>query len=160
MLQNPKRVDREKSDAWQHSHGYCFAMGLPFVPCFFQLAQFLDAEGQAELKALIALYKQHREEIFTSYTFPIGQKPDNASWSGFQLAKPDGRGGHLLVFRELHNEQPQNALQVKFLSGKRITLRDLRKETSETITVPSSGLIDLTIDQPADYAFYQYEILQ
>jgi hypothetical protein len=30
MLQNPKRTNPERSDAPQHSHSYCFAMGLPF----------------------------------------------------------------------------------------------------------------------------------
>jgi hypothetical protein len=76
------------------------------------------------------------------------------------MVKPDERGGYLLVFRELHNEQPQNALQVKFLSGKRITLRDLRKGTGEAITVSNSGQINLKISQPADYGFYQYDVLQ
>lgn len=38
LLQNPKRVRTDISDAHRHGHGYCFAMGLPFVPCFFQSA--------------------------------------------------------------------------------------------------------------------------
>jgi len=46
MLQNPKRVRQDLSDVSQHGHGYCFAMGLPFVPCFFQLARNLDAAGR------------------------------------------------------------------------------------------------------------------
>lgn len=42
LLQNPKRADARYSDANQHGHGYCFAMGLPFIPVFFQSAQYLD----------------------------------------------------------------------------------------------------------------------
>jgi len=56
LLQNPQRTRKDFSDAYQHSHGYCFAMGIPFVPCFFQLAQYLDDDGKKELKTLIAVY--------------------------------------------------------------------------------------------------------
>lgn len=34
LLQNPKRVNPKLSDAPDHSHSYCFAMGFPLVPCF------------------------------------------------------------------------------------------------------------------------------
>ncbi len=97
MLQNPKRTRKDLSDASQHSHGYCFAMGLPLVPCFFQLAQNLDAEEKQELKTLISAYKQDREDIFTSTTFPIGEEPNNASWTGFQMVSTTkADSGHLL----------------------------------------------------------------
>lgn len=60
LLQNPKRTNPQLSDAPQHSHSYTFAMGLPFVPCFFQSGQYLDPDGKTELKDFISLYKKHR----------------------------------------------------------------------------------------------------
>ena len=46
LLQNPKRANPERSDAPLHSHSYCFAMGMPFIPCFFQSGQYLDEQGK------------------------------------------------------------------------------------------------------------------
>jgi hypothetical protein len=158
MLQNPKRTRKDLSDAYQHGHGYCFAMGLPFVPEFFQSAQFLDEEGRKELKALIKLYKEHREDIFTSCTFPIGDLPDNASWSGFQMASTRHNGGYLLLFRELHNEQRQRAVRLMFLAGKTIELEDLQNGEKRRVRVPADGNVEFTIQRPADYRFYKYAL--
>jgi hypothetical protein len=158
MLQNPKRTRKDLSDAWQHSHGYCFAMGLPFVPEFFQCAQFLDADGRKELKALIATYKAHREEIFTSVTFPIGDVPDNASWSGFQMMNPGGKSGHLLIFRELHNEQPRHDMQLKFLNGKTVALENVETGEKRAAKVSATGDVEFEIRQPAGYGFYKYAV--
>jgi hypothetical protein len=158
LLQNPQRTRKDISDAYLHGHGYCFAMGLPFVPCFFQSAQFLDEAGRQELKNLIRVYKAHRADIFTSTTYPIGDLPDNASWSGFQMTSTQRHGGYLLIFRELHNEQPQRALPLKFLAGKAITLEDLLGGGRRQIRVPADGSIEFEIQRPADYRFYRYTV--
>jgi hypothetical protein len=158
MLQNPKRVG-QYSDGRQHSHGYCFAMGLPFVPCFFQSAQFLDEQGREELRLLIALYKTCREDLFTSTTYPIGDIPDNASWSGFQMvstANPDS--GHLLIFRELHNEEPRKSMRLKFLAGRTVTVVDLRSGKTSELRVTDDGYANFPIEQPADYSLLKYSI--
>ena len=160
MLQNPKRVGPH-SDARQHGHGYCFAMGLPFVPCFFQSAQYLDEAGRSEMRDLIRVFKTCREDIFTSLTFPLGDLPDNASWSGFQMVSTQRQGGHLLLFRELHNAEARHALQLKFLAGKTITLTDLQHTTApQTMTVGADGSATLEIPGPADYRLWRYEVIQ
>ncbi|MEN6449678.1 MAG: hypothetical protein ABFC96_04225 [Thermoguttaceae bacterium] len=157
MLQNPKRLARF-GDARQHGCGYCFAMGLPFVPCFFQAAQFLDNNDRRELKELIRVYKNDREDIFTSLTYPIGDLPDNSSWSGFQMTSSRRDGGHLLLFRELHNEEASRSVRLKFLAGKKITLEDLQSRQRRTLRVPNSGEVEFEIQQPADYRFYRYTV--
>ena len=157
MLQNPKRVTCF-SDGPQHGHGYCFAMGLPFVPCFFQAAQFLDNDGKRELKELIKVYKTCRKDIFTSVTFPIDDLPDNASWSGFQMVSTRRNGGHLLLFRELHNQEPHRQIQLKFLAGKKISLADLVGGQQRTVRVPNRGNVEFEIQQPAGYRLYKYTI--
>ncbi|HVM47132.1 MAG TPA: hypothetical protein VMU04_03850 [Candidatus Acidoferrum sp.] len=156
MLQNPKRANPSRSDAPLYSHAYCFAMGLPFVPVFFQSAQFLDAPGHDELQRFIRLYKQHREAIFSSYTFPIGDKPDNANWSGFQTYSPDRTTDYLLLFRELHNQQPQRALRLMFLSNQTATLTNLETGENRTVQVPADGTLPFEIPQAAGYRFLQY----
>lgn len=159
MLQNPKRTRKDLSDASQHGHGYCFAMGLPFVPQFFQSAQYLDEEGQKELKELIAAYKQARPDIFTSTTYPIGNLPDNTSWTGFQMVSTTrANGGHLLIFREMHNPNPKATVQLKFLAGKTLALTNLLTSEKSTVTVAADGTAMFEIPNPADYRLFRYEI--
>ena len=160
LLQNPKRTNPERSDAPQHSHSYCFAMGMPFVPCFFQSAQYLDPQGQEEMKNFIALYKKHREAIFNCYTFPIGDKPDNQSWSGFQLINEDDKTkNYLLLFRELHNTQSQKSIPLKMLAGKTIKLTNIETGKSWTQKVPADGNVNFTMKDPGSYLFIQYSIV-
>ena len=149
---------KDLSDAYLHGHGYCFAMGLPFVPEFFQSAQLLDPQGRTELTELIKIYKAHREDLFTSATFPIGDEPDNASWSGFQMQSTKNNGGHLLLFRELHNADPKRSIRLKFLSAKHITLTDLQSGATRKTVVGNDGAVDFEITEPAGYRFYQYTV--
>ena len=160
MLQNPKRADRRYSDAYLHSHSYCFALGFPFVPVFFQSAQYLDDEGRKELKELISLYKQHRENIFGCYSFPVGETPTNDSWAGFQLINEEMNGGYFLIFRELHNKEETKSIQMKFLAGKTVQTTDLKTGNTKQISVSSDGMVELTIQNPADFSFLQYQILK
>lgn len=57
--------------------------------------------------------------MFSCYTFPIGETPSNASWSGFQMTDDSLEEGFLLLFREIHNQETEKPLQLKFLAGKR-----------------------------------------
>ncbi len=160
LLQNPKRVDARYSDAPGHGHGYCFAMGIPFVPVFFQSAQFLDNEGRKELKELIALYKNHRKNLFECYNFPIGDIPANDTWSGFQFTNENTDGGYLLFFRELHNPEAKKPMRLKFLAGKIIKITDLKTGTSRQTKVPADGMIEFMLKNPADFAFLQYAVVK
>lgn len=157
LLQNPRRVG-PYSDGRLHGHGYCFAMGLPFQPVFFQSAQYLDGEGRKELKDLIKIYKANREDIYTSLTFPVGDLPANESWSGFQMVSTKTAGtGHLLLFRELHNPQPKGSVQLKFLAGKTLSLTNLLTGEKSTVAVSADGKAEFEISTPADYRLLRYE---
>lgn len=156
MLQNPQRVDARYSDAPQHGHGYCFAMGLPFVPVFFQSAQYLDEAGRAELKELIALYRKERKKMFACYTFPIGERPANNAWSGFQLINDRQDGGYLLLFRELHNAEDSKEIRLKFLAGKRLKVENLRTGEKSVVEVSDEGFARFALDRPADYLYLKY----
>ncbi|WP_126246183.1 alpha-amylase family protein [Chitinophaga rhizosphaerae] len=161
LLQNPKRTNGSLSDAPQHSHSYCFAMGLPFAPCFFQSGQFLDGDGRKELKEFIALYKKHREGFFTAYTFPIGQQPDNNSWSGFQMVSEEGvKDNYLLLFREMNNKEATKRIQLKFIAGKTIKVMNLRTGENFRKKVDSEGGIEFIITNPADFLMLKYELVR
>lgn len=160
LLQNPKRVDQQLSDAYQHSHSYCFALGVPFVPVFFQSAQYLDADGRKELKAFIALYKKHRKNLFESYSFPIGETPSNESWAGYQFVNERQDDGYFLLFRELHNQDVDKSIRLKFLAGKTIKITNL--ETGVTVQTPVSaeGMASFQIKDPAGYVFLRYTVVK
>lgn len=158
MLQNPKRTRKDLSDAPEHSHAYCFAMGLPFVPCFFQSAQYLDPQGKVELQKLIKVYKANREDIFTSLTFPIGDQPDNSNWAGFQMVSRQRAGGYLLLFRELHNAEASRSVKLKFLTGRTLEIEDLERGEKRAVQVAQDGSVSFTIDRPADYRFLKYGV--
>lgn len=159
LLQNPKRVDTRYSDADKHGHGYCFAMGLPFIPVFFQSAQYLDEAGRKELESLISLYKEHREKMFDCYSFPIGETPTNASWAGFQFINDKQDEGYLLLFRELHNGEVNKPIQLKFLAGKKLKISNLKSKQTKEVEVSKDGFVTFTIDNPADYSFLQYKVM-
>lgn len=158
LLQNPKRVNRDRSDAYLHSHAYCFAQGVPFVPVFFQGAQYLDEAGRKELKTFIAMYKAHRKELFLSYCFPIGDTPTNESYTGYQFISENSKEGYFLIFRELHNKEKVHNMCVKFLSGKELKLFDIRTGKRVEKEVSKNGMLQFEIENPADYLFLKYEI--
>lgn len=159
MLQNPKRTNKERSDAYLYSHAYCFAMGLPFVPVFFQSAQFLDMEGRMELKQLITLYKKHRLDMFNSYSFPVGDIPSNDGWSGFQFIDEQMKNGYLLLFRELHNKEPQRKIAMKFLANKTVRITNLESGKVSQQKVFGNGNTNFWIKDPASYLFLQYSVV-
>jgi hypothetical protein len=158
MLQNPKLTNRERSDAYQHGHSYCFAMGLPFIPCFFQSAQFLDDTGTKELKELISVYNKYREDMFNCYTFPVGDIPSNDSWTGFQMVGENQDKGYLLLFRELHNAEPQKEIALKYLANKMISITNLETGEATRQKVPAGGVVTFSLKDPASYLFLQYSV--
>ena len=160
MLQNPKRTNRDRSDAYLHSHSYCFAMGLPFIPVFFQSAEFLDMEGRKELKQLIALYKEHRVDMFACYSFPIGDIPSNDSWSGFQFINEQENNGYLLLFRELHNNEPQKEITMKFLANRTIRITNLESGKVTKQKVSGNGGAVFSINNSASYLFLKYTVTE
>ena len=158
LLQNPKRTNKERSDAFLHSHSYCFAMGMPFIPCFFQSAQFLDEAGQKELKKLIAVYKKYREDMFSCYTFPVGEVPSNDSWSGFQMVNEKATGGYLLLFREIHNTESKKSVVLKFLANKTITITNLENGNVSRQKVSANGDVEFELKDQASYLFIKYNV--
>ncbi len=161
MLQNPKRVNPTRSDAPQHSHSYCFAMGVPFAPCFFQSGQYLDQDETVEMKAFISRFKKHQDKIFSCYTFPIGDLPDNQSWCGFQMINQDNPDyNYLLIFRELHNLETEKDMKLKMLSGKTIRIENIETGESSIETVADDGYVKFKIKSQADYLFLRYEIVR
>jgi hypothetical protein len=152
-------VDKQLSDAYQYSHSYSFAISMMAVPVFFQETQLYSAQAREELKPLIAIYRQHRENIFDSYIFPVGEQPDNASYTGFQAYHPESKSGYLTIFRELKNSEKEQTLKLRFLKNKTIRLTNLLTDEVLELEVSNSGEVVFQIDKPADFRFFRYECI-
>ncbi len=159
-VQNIDRVNRSVSDAFQHNHPYCVAITLMGSPIFFQETQYYDKNDREQIRPLLALYKQHRDDMYKGYVYPVGEKPDNASWAGFQNHNQTNGEGYITLFRELENKNPVRKIQLRFLAGKRIELMDLRKKTTKTGMVDKNGFVEFTIKRTPDFKFLKYKVLK
>ncbi len=157
--QNPSRTNPKYSDAYLHSQSYAALSAFMTAPSCFMLTQLLKPKEREELRKIIGVYKENRKEIFESYVFPIGDEPNNASWTGFQIHHPNKKTGYLMVFRELHNEEKTKEISLKFLKNQSVKLIDLeRKQKLPEILSTIDGKIKLNINNKAGYLFLKYEI--
>ena len=155
--QNPEVVKPELSDAGQHSVSYCTATTFMGIPEFLLITRYYSEGARKELRDLLSRYKRNRKEIFAGMVFPVGEKPSNASWSGFQSYDPEKRTGHLLVFRERLNQDAARKLAIRFLPpGTKLAMEDVRTGAGTRVTVGEGRTIQLGIARPADFVFLRY----
>ena len=159
-IQNIDRVNRELSDAYLHNHPYSVAIALMGSPIFFQETHYYTNEARDQIRPLLKVYKEHRDEMYKGYVFPIGDKPNNSNWSGFQNYNPGKNSGHLMIFREINNGVAVKSMKLHFIEDKTLELTNLM--TGETIEkhVDGEGNIDFEIGNTADFRFYKFRILQ
>jgi len=60
----------------------------------------LSPDTIASLKPIVAAWKRERDRMHAGVVFPVGAKPDGASWTGFVVEAADGRGGYAVLFRD------------------------------------------------------------
>ncbi len=159
-IQNIDRVDRVLSDAYLYNHPYAVAIGLVGTPLFFQETHLYSGKAKEEIKALLARYKAHRENMYQQYVFPVGEEPNNGAWTGFQWINANFSEGYLMVFRELNNPEAEKRLPLRFLRNKRLQLSDVMTGLEEEVSVGSKGEIGLKIAQKADFRFYHFKVLK
>ena len=150
--------DPTKTDAQLHNHPYVVAIALMSSPIFFQETHYYSDEARKQIKPLLSVYKKHREEMYAGYVFPIGNVPDNKSWTGFQNHNPKTNSGYLTIFRELNNNETSRNLSLKFLGNKRIRLTDLTTNLDEVLIL-KNGVANFTITSPAGFKYYKYDVL-
>ncbi len=150
--------DPTKTDAQLHNHPYVVAIALMSSPIFFQETHYYSDKARKQIKPLLSVYKKHREEMYAGYVFPIGNVPDNKSWTGFQNHNPETDSGYLTIFRELNNGEPTKEFSLKFLGNKMIRLTDLTTNLDEVLIL-KNGVAGFTITSPAGFKYYKYEVL-
>jgi hypothetical protein len=158
-VQNIDRVDEKRSDAYKHAYPYTFAITMMGSPIFFQETHYYSDEAVAQLKPVIATYKKHRSEMFDGYVFPIGDEPDNASWTGFQNYNDETEVSYLTILRELENKAGKKKIKLKFLNGKKIEYTNLMTGESFKTKVSENGEIEFEINNPSDFLFLKAHVL-
>jgi len=156
-VQNGDRVDPQRSDARFHPHPYLVAITLMASPIFFQMTQLYDDHARDVIRDLLSVYKRHRAAMARGYVFPIGEKPDNGSWTGFQCHDSASGSGYLMVFRERNQPAPEWKLALRFVAGRRLEIEDLVHGESRTVDVGEDGKVWFRIEHPADFRFLRYE---
>jgi hypothetical protein len=159
-VQNADRVSRkpdaygEVSDAWKHPHDYCFAQTMMGTPIFFQETQLYSREAREQLRPLIRIYREHREALYAGYPFPLGAKPDNKSWSGFQNYNPANGTSYLTLFRQIGSREEKKELNILFYPpGTRLRMTDLLADQSEYMVLDGEGQLEFKIAEAPGYRF-------
>ena len=95
--------------------------------------------------------------MYRGNVFPIGDKPDDASWAGFQNHDPATGAGYLMVFRELRATEYKKPIPLRFVADTRIRLTDLRTDSERTVAVPPDGKVWFEISSSPGFQFLRYE---
>jgi hypothetical protein len=157
-IQNVDRVDPAWSDAGLHSHGYATAIALMGIPLFFQETKHYTEEAKAEIRPVLDVYRKHRDAIYKGIVHPIGERPDNASWTGFQCHLPDEGCGYLTIFRERCNVDPVKVLELGWLEEGAIYTTDLIRGTRAENQVRPGGRVTFGIEEAPGFLFYRYSM--
>lgn len=156
-VQNFRKVNQENSDAYKYTDSYSLALSFPGIPVLFQTTRLLEHDQRAEIRALLEIYIAERAELFRRYVFPIGEEPDNQSWSGFQWIDPDSETGYVLIFRERLNKQKTCMVSLRFASpGSQLEIDNLLNNNSFSATLDETSSVLLTIEHPGDFLFARY----
>jgi len=155
-VQNVDRVTEERSDARLHSHSYATAIALMGIPLFFQETKYYSAEARAEIGALLKVYREHRESIYKGIVHPIGAKPDNGSWTGFQCHLSDENRGYLTIFRERCNPEREQPIKLGWLGGGAIEVTDLVRGETREKPVGADGSVSFDIEHAPGFLFLKY----
>lgn len=160
-IQNVERVLPRWSDANLHSHSYATAIALMGIPLFFQETKYYSDDAKAEIRELLKIYKAHRDALYAGLVGPIGDCPDNASWTGFQCQCDDGFSdseGYLMLFRERCNAEPQASIKLRGLKHGTITLENLVTGETHVQQLGPDQTISMTIPQAPGFAFLRYDV--
>jgi hypothetical protein len=156
---NFSAVDTNKSDAHLYSQTYAVALGLSGIPVFFQTTRLLSPEARGEIRDFLNIYKKERDQMFSDYVFPVGDEPDNASWTGFQWIDPSSDTGYLLVFRERLNQASVKNIPLHFMhKGVSLNVENLLTGATGKASLEDGNAIRLNIFHPGEILFLKYKI--
>ena len=150
-LVNPELYTEVYDPADPFRHGSCdadylFACVMLSNPLFWMETQFLSDKARADLKSIIPLWKQYREELTHADVRPIGEEPSGASLTGF--AADTGDLLHVILFREATDRDTVTVDLGVELSSVEI----IKEKCPASVTVDGSRLT-ATLTEPRSYTW-------
>jgi hypothetical protein len=155
-IQNIDMVNKLFSDAGAYNHAYCAAIPLMSTPLFFCETHLYSDQARDEIRPVLAAYKKVRADIYRGIVHPIGDKPDGASWTGFECELADENRGFFTLFREPGNPGPAFGYSLPHLAGCTLRLKNLLNGDCWTAGVDENGMLPVNIEKPGDFRFLVY----
>ncbi len=147
------------TDALKYTHSYNMAIVLMSSPLMFLETQYIRPEARKELKTVLEPYKLHRKDMYQGYVFALGDKPDNASWSGFQNYNPKTNNSYLTIFRELNNKKSKAKIALHFYkSNTRLKMTDLITGEISEVKLDNKNQAEFHIPKAPGFKFSKIEV--
>ena len=153
-LVNPKRfTDKYRADdaLRPETYGvdYMFASVMVSNPLFWMEMQHLSSEDKDSLCDIVAVWKQHRDELVRADVRPICEEPSGASLTGFCAETEDAL--HLILLREVTD---RDLFTVK--PGEGLGAPTLIKSNAKADVVFENGELQVRLDAPRAYAWLRF----
>ncbi|HOJ11737.1 MAG TPA: hypothetical protein PK733_14245, partial [Clostridiales bacterium] len=142
----------------KYSYEYALSTVMFANPlCWFEPSA-LKTEALERYGCMINLHRKYRNEIFAGYIFPIGQRPDGYSWTGFQSHNLSKNSGFIIIYREL-NENTRFSIKPLFMEERSVHLQSLSDKTSDiTIERYNGDGIEIQLDNVNSFRLYFYQL--
>jgi alpha-galactosidase len=105
VLNNARNVEKYGDDPLapaRYRADTLFAIAMMANPLGWFEVSNLPEKYVTQMKPLVATWKAERERMHGGSIVPIGSVPDGVAWTGFSSSASDGKGGYVLLFRELN----------------------------------------------------------
>jgi len=130
---------------------WIFASVMPSNPLIWMEMQHLTETDTESLRKIIAVYRQHREEMAKMPVTPVGDLPNGVDWSGFHWQNGNSQG-YLALFRGI-TEEETHTFDIP-VQGMQYTV--LQSNTDVTVNETDDGL-RVTLGKKRGYVFLQYK---
>jgi alpha-galactosidase len=165
VLNNRRNVDKYGNDLLapkNYSIDYIFATTMVANPLMWMEMCNLSEEDKEVLAKVISVYKRERKAMYVCEVLPIGDMPDGASFTGFQLKLNDTEG-YFLFFRE-HNSESEYEYRVHDVSSKALKCEvlysnaDVNKVHISSV-VSASNRLTVGLPEMRSFAFVKYRVV-
>jgi hypothetical protein len=139
-----------------YSPEYWAAVTLFAQPLVWLSPSKLDPKIQAIYRNVLRLHLQHRDGIFSGEIFPVGNKPDGASITGFQSHHFKDGSGFLILYREL-KAPAIGKVKIHFALDAHLVLTSLSDDSGVIEKCAGQETVEASLAAPGSFRFFKYE---
>jgi hypothetical protein len=139
-----------------YSPQYWAAVTLFAQPLFWLSPSKLDPKIQAIYRDVLRMHLEHRDGIFSGEIFPVGNKPDGASITGFQSHHFKDGSGFLILYREL-KAPAIGKVKIHFALDAHLVLTSLSDDSGVIEKCAGQETVEVSLAAPGSFRFFKYE---